>query len=172
VSVLVTVPAVVLRAGSRRVLAVRRNIDAPPLGAREVFASVFGAVANDGALHQLTEPAGVQPLEIGADYMVRIRRVRVEWQTVDVSLPPPLRIVVQVNGSSNVGASVLSRVVLNAVAPGSPAVDVNTAVLIAPNATVSVFGINTGVVNPQYLAAYLWGWAYPATMRDGQGYGI
>ncbi|MEP6494491.1 MAG: hypothetical protein ABJF01_17535 [bacterium] len=150
---------------AQRVLAVPRNGDFPAPGA-EFFGSVFGAVANDGLPHQLTGLAGMPPLSISPGYRLRIARVRVEWQTLDLSIPPPLSLQVLINGSATVGAAVLSRLTLQATAAGSPAAELPVFVQVAPGASVAVFATNTGAVNPQYLAAYLFGWSYSTKAGD------
>jgi hypothetical protein len=146
-----------------------RNIDAAPPGAVDLFGSVFGPVPNDGLPHLLPVPAGVPALALDPTYRSRLRRVRVEWSTVDLTLPPPLTLSVVMNGVVGVGFSSLSRVPLQAVAIGTPAAELTVYADAAPGASMAVFVVNTGAVS-QLVAAYLTGWAYPTSWRDAEGF--
>jgi hypothetical protein len=156
---------------TRRVLTIPRNIDAPPPGGVEFLGAVFGAVPNDGAPHALAQLVGAPGLSLPPDYRIRIARVRAEWQSIDASLPPPLTLLLQLNGQASIAAAVLNRVMLQPIALGSPAVEFPVFVELQPGASVNVLVINTGAVNPQLVGAYVSGWAYPQTLRDGAAYG-
>lgn len=159
------------RGGARHVLAIPRNVDDKPIGGIEVFGSVTGSVANDGAFHALTEPAGVPPLTVSPRFRLRIKRVRVEWQTPDTSSPPPLVLQVQVNGGAvNIGANSLTFLPLQSFEVGSPAVELAVYLLVPPGATVAVFCKNTGVVNPQIVSASLVGYTWAENLPEGAGY--
>lgn len=155
---------------TRRLLAIARNVDVAPIGATEAFGTVSGSVANDGQPHELTLPAGASALVIDPTHRLRIKRVRVEWQQLDLSVPPPLSITLLVNGVASVGANVLSKLFLLAVAVGTPAAELPVYVEVAPGAHFQIFATNTGAVNPQIVSASFWGWSYPATLFEGASY--
>lgn len=153
-----------------RSLAIARNIDVMPPEGAELFTSVYGMVPNDGAPHLLAAPAAAPPLIVNSTYRTRIAWVRVEWSTIDVVIPPPLSLSLLVNGELSIELSALTRLMLQATAIGSPAVEAPFYTEVAPNARVDVAVTNTGTVN-QLVAAYLWGWAYAQTLPDGTSYG-
>ncbi len=143
-----------------------------PLGGVEVFGTVSGSVPLDAQFHQLLEPAGVPPLSAPPLYRLRLTFLRVEWQTLDFSVPPPLTLSVLVNGQTTLGVSALQNIVLEALAIGPPALELNIFADVEPGASVGVFVRNTsGIVNPHLVSAYLHGWAYPQTLPDGAAYG-
>jgi len=152
------------------ILAIPRNIDARPDGGVELFASVFGTVPNDGAAHVLQPPAGAPAFVVNPNYLIRVAWARVEWSTVDLTVPPPLTMTLLVSGAITADTVALSRLTLQPIAIGTPAMELALYTQVQPNAGLTVEVTNTGAVS-QLVAAYLWGWAYPQTLEDGASYG-
>jgi hypothetical protein len=152
-----------------RVLAVSRNIDRMPIGGVELLGSVYGAVPNDGLPHALAAPAGMPPLVVDPTYRMRVAWARVEWSTVDLTVPPPLTLTLLVNGSTSVAFTTLARLMLQAVASGTPAIEADLYAEVQAGAVLTVIATNTGAVN-QLVCAYLWGWAYAQAVADGAAY--
>lgn len=165
----------------RRVLAIARNIDTMPPGAIEIFGSLqsAGPIPNDGAFHDLvSSPAA---LSLDPTYRVVVRYVRVEWSTLDLSVPPPLTLQMFVAGASPpVAFQALASVMLLAVAPETPAIEFFLhavleagSIVFLPAGAQPIIGArirNTGAV-AQNADVLFWGWAYPQTLPDGAGYG-
>lgn len=153
---------------SGAVLAIPRNIDEMPIGGVELFGSAYGTVPNDGAYHQLQEPAGAH-VQAPSNSWVRLAYARAEWSTIDLVIPPPLTLSVRVSGTISVQLLELANLILLPMCQGTPAIDVWTYAELAPGATVSVWVKNTGSVS-QFVDVFFYGWSYPQSLPDGAGY--
>lgn len=159
----------------RRVLAFSRAIDRKPRGADELFGSLFASVPNDGlpwTLVDPTSPTGI-PGFIDPTRVNVIRWIRIEWQTLDLTLPPPLSVQFVIGGVPSASFAGLGKAFVQAIAEGSPALEQRLLARIPPTPIqnqglwFTANAINTGVVNPQYVALYLWGWSYPPDINEG-----
>jgi hypothetical protein len=159
------------------VLTIPRNLDAPPYGAAEAFSSAFNTIANDGLPHELIHQsifsAGVT-LPTGLFDPTRrlyLRWMRAEWQALDIAVPPTLSLALLVNGQLGVITAV-QRLFLHATEDGSPAMELRLRGEAPAGSIVTAAVTNTGVVTPQQVNLYLWGWQLPEDSRDGEGYGF
>lgn len=149
-----------------RILSLPRNIDAIPPGGIEFFRPLYSFVPNDGAAHEL-KLAGLATTMVSLpNYRLRLAWLRVEWTTIDLTIPPPLTFSLFANGQPAVAPQALAQISLVPTAPGTPAFEAPFYAEVAPNAQISAFVTNAGAFS-QSVGLYLTGWAYAMTQPDG-----